>query len=155
MAFPSTRSDSALGTQLRCVAAHTWLHGLHGNAVADSLPAKISGHYSPIFPGSRALGSTYIYVEFSKIKLDGENLMGIVSEYSSPSGRCISDNTILVGTYKDGQLDLWSNPLKSQYEGRRCGAIEVHVKVNGGYASGTLKEGRGDPVPIELELNTR
>ena len=104
------------------------------------LPAKLTGQYDWHSPANKKL--MVIPVELSEMTSDGENVKGVLSNYRSPAGNCVSDNTPFKGTYKDGALSIKSGPLKSQFaDGRACGGITIEVKLESGKASGTLKAG--------------
>ena len=114
------------------------------------LPGKLSGHYD--WQSSSNRKSFTISVELSEITTDGENVKGVVSAYRSPAGNCVSENTAFNGTYKDGALNIKSDPLKSQWaDGRACGGIAIEVKLDGGRASGTLKAGEVSSIYLEAK----
>lgn len=104
-------------------------------------PKRLAGQYDWHSSGNTSKIRA-MPVELSEITADGENVNGVVSDYRSPAGNCISENTFFQGTYKDGVLNVRSAPLKSQFaDGRACGRITIEVKLDGGRGSGTLKVG--------------
>jgi hypothetical protein len=113
------------------------------------LPGKLTGSYQD--KARRAGKMAVIPVELTDISTDGEKVSGIVSNYRSPAGNCISDNTPFKGTYKDGLLNAKSEKLKSQFaDNRPCGGIGIELKLSGGNWHGTLTAG-GDAFILDLD----
>jgi hypothetical protein len=115
---------------------------------ADPLPDRLVGTYHS------AVGrkGTVVPLELSSIKVDGENVTGVVSNYRTVDGMCLADNTPLTGTYKDGVLSIKSSPMVSQRpDGAKCGGMVLNAKVSGGHASGTFGLGKDSGILVELD----
>ena len=111
------------------------------------LPSTLAGQY--LWRSASGHRMKSIPVELTSIVVDGENVQGVVSQYSSPAANCISENTPFKGTYKDGSLRIKSAPLKSQFsDGRPCGGVAMELKLDGRRASGTIG---GEAYPLDLE----
>ena len=114
-------------------------------------PTKLGGTY--FYNYRMSSWSVVIPVELSEITADGENVRGVLSNYRSPAGNCISDNTAFSGAYKDGVLRIKSQPLKSQFaDGRPCGGATIEIKLEGGHATGTLMTG-SEVSMLDLDAN--
>lgn len=90
-------------------------------------------------------------VDLVDIKVNGEMVTGIVANYRSAAGNCVSNKTRFNGTYKNGQLSILSKPMVNQSaDGRPCAGIVINVRVSAGRARGTYKVGDQNG-PIEFE----
>ena len=90
-------------------------------------------------------------VELSGIKVDGENVTGVVSEFRTVAGTCIADNTPFAGTYKDGALSIKSKPMVSQKaDGEKCGGLVLNANFSEGRATGTFGLGKDNGTAIEF-----
>jgi hypothetical protein len=115
----------------------------------DPLPGRLVGSFSVTTGGKNKLN--VVPVELTDIKLNGEKVTGIVANYRSPNGYCVSDKTPFTGTYQGGRLSIKSAALVSQRpDGNPCGSVLIDVKVSAGRASGTYKAGPLEG-PIEFE----
>ena len=115
----------------------------------DPLPGRLVGQYT--LAAGRYNKTNAMPVDLEDIKVNGEVVTGIVANYRSAAGNCISDKTPFNGTYKNGQLSVMSMPMVNQLaDGRPCGGIVINVKVSAGRARGTYKVG-GQNGPIEFE----
>jgi hypothetical protein len=86
----------------------------------------------------------------AELRAEGSSVTGTLSNYRSPMGNCLSDNTPLTGTYADGVLNVKSAPLKSQFaDGTGCGPVRIEAKVGSERTSGTMKVGN-ETAAIEL-----
>ncbi len=106
----------------------------------DPLPGRLVGQYT--LAAGKYNKTNIMPVDLVDIKVNGEVVTGIVANYSSAMGNCISDKTPFNGTYKKGQLSIMSMPMVSRIaDGRPCAGIVIKVKVSAGRASGTYKAG--------------
>lgn len=114
------------------------------------LPSKLVGHYFATSPSGKK--PFVVPVELTEIKTDGDKVSGIVSNYRTPPGKCVADNTPFSGTYQDGLLSIKSKPMTSQKaDGATCAGIVINVKLSGGHAIGTLGLGKDTGIAIELD----
>jgi hypothetical protein len=114
------------------------------------LPETLAGQY--LWENTRKESRMeVISVKLSEITTEGESVKGVVSDYRSPAGYCVSDNTPFKGSYKDGALNISSAPMKNT-EGKTCPGIAIDVKVDGRRATGTLKLGSQGTQRVELEM---
>ena len=111
-------------------------------------PSKLAGHYS-FTKGKKA---EVFEVELTGINVDGDKVSGVLSKFRNPSGNCISENTPFKGTYKDGELNVKSDALKSQRADEEgCGrGVAIVAKLVGDRWNGTLTTGRGEPWALDL-----
>jgi hypothetical protein len=117
----------------------------------ETLPGRLVGGYTESY--GKAGKTAILPVELTNIKSEGERVTGVVAEYRSRLGNCVSDMTPFEGTYKDGQLSIKSKAMMSQRaDGTPCGGIVINVKISAGRAVGTFGGGNKDRgIPIELE----
>jgi hypothetical protein len=95
--------------------------------------------------------TTVMPIDLENIKVNGELVTGIVANYRSAAGNCVSDKTPFNGTYKNGQLSVLSmSMVNKSAAGRPCAGIVINVTVSAGRASGTYKVG-DQSGPIEFE----
>jgi len=117
----------------------------------DPLPGRLVGQYTLVAGRNNKIN--VVPLELADIKVEGEKVTGIVANYRSPAGNCISDKTPFNGTYQNGQLIIKSMPMVSQFaDGRPCGGIAINVKVSAGRANGTFKVGAQEgPIAFEAK----
>lgn len=109
-------------------------------AVCDAppLPQTLSGNAY----WARGSKQYNMPLALAELRNEGDRVTGILANYRSPLGNCLSDNTPLSGTFTDGNLNVKSASLKSQYtDGKGCGPVVIEVKIGSGRASGTMKVG--------------
>jgi len=115
--------------------------------VSQALPDRLVGAYHT----SKGHRASTVPVELSGIKVDGETVTGVVSEYRTVTGTCIADNTPFVGTYKEGVLYIKSKPMVSQKaDGEKCGGMVLNAKFSEGRATGTFGLGKDTGIAIEF-----
>ena len=113
------------------------------------LPGRLVGQYT--LAADRYNKTTVMPVDLEDIKANGEMVTGIVANYRSAAGNCVSDKTPFSGTYKSGQLSILSMPMVNRSaDGGPCAGIVINVRVSAGRASGTYNVG-GQNGPIEFE----
>ena len=114
---------------------------------APPLTAKLVGSYQTS-TGHRA---NVVPVELSDIKVDGDRVTGIISNYQTVSGNCIAKNTPFTGTYRDGTLAIQSERMVSQKaDGTNCGGMVLNAKFDGKSFSGTFGLGKDNGIRIDL-----
>ena len=117
----------------------------------DPLPGRLVGTYAVTTGGNNKIN--VVPVELTEIKVAEERVSGIVANYRTPNGFCISENTPFNGTYQNGMLSVRSRPLVSQSpDGRPCGPVIINVKFSAGRASGTYKMG---PLEGTIDLEAK
>lgn len=106
----------------------------------DPLPGRLVGQYT--LAADRYNKISVMPIELDDIKVNGEMVTGIVANYRSSAGSCVSSKTRFNGTYKNGQLSILSMPMVNRSaDGRPCAGIVINVKVSAGRARGTYKAG--------------
>ena len=115
----------------------------------DPLPGRLVGQYT--LAADRYNKTNVMPIDLEDIKVNGEMVTGIVANYRSAAGNCVSNKTRFNGTYKNGQLSVLSMPMASRSaDGRPCAGIVINVRVSAGRARGTYKVGDQNG-PIEFE----
>jgi len=114
------------------------------------LPGKLVGEY--LFTSPSGKKRSVVPVELTDIKAEGDKVSGIVSNYRSHDGNCVSDNTPFSGTYQDGLLSIKSKPMTSKKaDGAPCAGIVINVKLSGGHATGTFGAGKDNGTAIDFD----
>lgn len=113
-----------------------------------AVPAKLVGAYrgNPDPKGYVSVNP----VELANVSVDGEKARGILNT-RSPAGNCISENSPVAGTFKDGILNVRSERPKSQFADEHdCARVSIRVKLDAGHWTGTLSYGNS-PYSVDFE----